>query len=326
MANQQTLNIDNFANLNVLARTNLTSDILTPGQTTLPALNGNNFAAGPVLVGAPGGAVTELCTISGVAAESVTLAGPGTTLPHNNNDPLLLLFGSQLRIYFAADVSGNGVQPPDANFNLLATIAINPNGLTTPYTDTTNPPGTWYKYTYYNPGQNSETTLADSVAVQSGVTHYCSLDDIRDAAGLEDAIAVSDSTIAKFRDAAEKEINGSLLPVYDLPLPLPINPIIVQITKNIAAGELIHEQYKTLSPAIADEGTKQADKARIGGGAHTSLADLVDRDVVLEDANFTELTEDEGHGFGGFPDGTAYPPNHLLPKAQRMPHSVDQEY
>jgi hypothetical protein len=299
----QTLKIKNFGSLNVVKQSPLTVDIAA-GASSLPIQNTVDFGAGPVLVGQPGGNSTELVTAaSPSAASSLPLTGV-TLQPHNENDPVYMLFGSQIQIYSAEDIYANGVQPPDANFSLLATVAIDGSQVTTLYNDTANVPGEWYKFLYYNPSSGATTQLSDSVAVQSGVVHYVSVDQIRRAAGFTTSPNVTNDIIAEFRDSAEKELNGALLPVYDFPLPVPTNPIVVQIVKNIAAGELKHEMYQSVNPAMAKDGGDMANKARNGGGEHTSLDDLVTRTVVLEDANFIELTVEEGHGVGGWPDET----------------------
>lgn len=326
----QTVNIPNFDSLNILAQLNLTDDI-NAGVSALPVVNSANpyFATGALVVvgnlGAPG---CELLTSTTPANSTTVSTTAPTVLPHDNNDWVSALFAASLNVYRAVDQYGTGQQPDDSNFSKInnSPVAINISSSDTAYTDQTGEPGMWYKFTYLNTNSGAETALSDSIAVRSGQVHYVSLQDIRRAAGFSDAPQVSDDTISRFRDAAEKEINGALTAVYNLPFPLPINPIIVQIAKNIAAGELMHEEYVNISPALAAEGEDKASVARNGGGSHTALADLVDRVVVLEDASYNELTEDEGHGFGGFPNGNSYPSNQHLPPAQRTPFRVDQEY
>ena len=301
----QNLDIPNFPNNNVTARTVITSDIAA-GVSSLPVENSQNFAAGPVLIGAPGSSNPELLTATTPASAQTIPLSSVTKLPHDNFDPIILLFGNQIKVYSAADVYGNGTQPPDTNFTLVSgsPVNINGNSATTAFTDTNGVAGIWYKFTFYNSVTMAETALSDSNATQAGQTHYVSVDQVRRAAGLTNSRNVTNGRIAEFRDAAEKEVNGALLAVYQFPLPQPTNPIIVEIVKNLAAGELMHEVYLNVSLTQAGAGEKKADLARNGGGSHTSLQELVDREVVLEDANFVELTISEGHGFGGWPDAT----------------------
>jgi len=301
----QTLKIANFNNNNIVARTVVTSD-LAAGVNSIPVENSNDFVAGPILFGAPGSTNPEILTITAPASAQLLPTSSVTKLPHNNFDPIIQLFGSQINVYSANDIYGNGTQPPDTNFTKLSgsPYNIDANQVFTTVVDSAGVAGMWYKFTYWNPTTSQETALVDSNAVQVGQTHYVSLDQIRRAAGFTNSPNVTDDIVAEFRDAAEREINGALLPVYQFPLPQPANPLIVQIAKNIAAGELRYEMFQNSAPQIAADAMGKADAARHGGGSHTSLDELVTRDVVLEDANFTELTIEEGHGFGGWPDAT----------------------
>lgn len=302
----QTLNVPNYRTLNIVTTTKLTADIAA-AQNSLPVQNSALFVAGPVLVGAAGSETAELVT-STIPIVATAIPCTNTKLAHNVYDPVYMLFGDSIKVYSAPDsasaLPGTGQQPPDTAFTLITggTVLLSPSVSNTRVTDGNGTPGTWYKYTYYNSVTFAETAIADSKAVQVGVVHYVTLDQIRRAAGFTTSPNVTDDIIAEFRDAAEKEINGALQPVYSLPLPLPTNPIVLEIAKNIAAGELKHEMYQDVSLAMAAEGEGKADAARHGGGSHTSLDELVTREVVLQDANFVELTLEEGHGFGGYPD------------------------
>lgn len=299
----QNLRLNNYSNLNLTVRTALSSDI-AKGVTVLPVENSAGFINRGILVGAPGSERSEIVTGSAVT-DPLSIPVAATTLQHNASDPVFLLFGSQLKIYSADDTSGNGTQPADAAFSNIDTIDINDSDATTPYTDSAGTITTWYKFTYYDPISTEETALADSGAAQAGQPHYVSLDDIRSAAGFDDAPQVTDQKISKFRDSAEKEINGALNAIINFPLPQPPNPIIVQIAKNIAAGELMQDEYNTISPVIANQGSNKSSQARAGGGGYTALSDLVNRTVVLQDANYADITTNDAPGFTGYPDNTA---------------------
>lgn len=322
----QTVNVKNFGSLNKLAQTVLSQDIAA-AVTILPVTNSNDFTAGPVLIGAAGSSNPEMVTATAPSTGTQIPVG-ATTLQHNNNDPVFLLFGDKINVYSAPDLYGTGVQPPDNTFTPVtgSPFKIDANKVETAINDPNGIVGTWYKFTYINSLSMAETAIANSTAAQAGQTHYVSIDQVRRAAGFANSPNVTDDIIAEFRDAAEREINGALLPVYAFPLPVPTNPLVVQIAKDIAAGELKHEQYQIVAPTLAAYGQTTADKARNGGGEHTSLADLVTRTVVLEDANFAELTIEEGHGFGGWPDASTQ----NTPSWQGGDHGhqfkIDEEY
>ena len=325
----QTLKLTNFGSNNTLAQTKLTGD-LGAGVTALPVVNSVNFLENLItLIGAAGAQGSEIQTTAAPADSTTVTLTEVTSLQHNNGDPVTLLVGDRIRVYRAADAYNNGTQPPDTDFEAIngtTGTAIDPSQALTLYTDDGGNSTFWYKYTYYNSVSSAETDLASSTAVWASQVHYVSLDQVRRAAGLTNSPNVTDDLIAEFRDAAEKEINGALLPVYDFPLPKPTNPIIVEIAKNIAAGELKHEMYQNVSVAQATAGETLADKARNGGGSHTSLQDLVLRDVVLEDANFNEETIDEGHGFGGWPDDTTKGAGRSQGGDSGPQFSIDEEY
>lgn len=328
MANS--LSVSNFDRPNILAQTQLTKDIAA-GVTSLPVGNSSSFtttSGSYVLIGTAGSPTAELGeATTGGTSTSITVTAT-TTLAHSFNDFVSLLYGNQLNIYRADDVSGNGTQPPDTDFAKIDTINITANSPLTAYTDAAGTTGQWYKFTYYNQATLAETPLADSRAVQPGAVHYVSLDQVRAAAGFTNNPNVSDDIVAEKRDAAEKEVNGALQGVYDLPLPQPINPIIVEIVKNIAGGELMAEMYTGVSSAKVAEGNTKAAKGRVGSVDDNvaGLAQLVDRSVILMDANYNEEAREEAHGFGGWPDETTAGLNKSAGGDHGFHFTVDKEY
>lgn len=310
--------LSNYNRNNIVAQTALTADIAA-GVSSLPVGNSSSFnGGGYVLIGNVGDSSAEMQTASNPVSSTAIPISATTALPHNFNDRITLLFGNQLKVYRANDVSGNGTQPPDTNFSLIATINIAANNTLTSYTDSTGVAGQWYKYTYYNSTSLSETQLSDSRAVQAGAVHYVSIDQVRAAAGFTNNLKVTDDIVAEKRDAAEREVNGAIQSVYVLPLPQPTNPIIVEIVKNIAGGELMAEMYTGTSSDKVIEGEAKAAKGRSGSPEDNiaGLAQLVDRSVVLLDGNYIEETIDEAHGFGGWPDETTKDTSGLMSDAE----------
>lgn len=228
-----TLEINNFDDINILAQNQLTDDIVS-GVAALPVQNSVAFQNNAVvLLGDQGATTCELLTAQAPANSTTVSTTTNTTLDHNNGDSITQLFGSTLNVYRAADVAGNGTQPPDTNFTPIGSVVINPTQTTTLYIDNSGVSGNWYKYTYYNPNNGDESALSDSGAFQAGAFHYVSLDQVRSAAGFTNSPNVTNQKIAEFRDSAEKELNGALLPVYDFPLPQPTNPIVSQIVRTL---------------------------------------------------------------------------------------------
>lgn len=304
MANN--INISNFDRPNILAQAQLTQDTAA-GVNSLPVGNSASFAAGGyVLIGNVGSSTAELKTSNATASGTAIPLASTTALAHSFNDFVTLLFGNQINVYRADDEYGNGTQPTDDKFAKIATINITPNSALTAYSDTAGTTGQWYKFTYYSQAASAETPLASSRAVRPGAVHFVSLDQVRDAAGFSNNPNVTDDIVAEKRDAAEKEINGALQSVYELPLPEPTNPIIVTIAKNIAGGELMAEMYTGVSPEKVVEGNAKAAKGRAGNEEDGTIGilQLVEREVVLQDANYIDLTNRTTSGVSGYPDAT----------------------
>jgi hypothetical protein len=296
----QTLRLNNFNSLNILAQTMLTNDVAA-GVNALPVVDSSDFGAGSIVIaGYLGSNSAELLTAASPADDQTVSTTGNTLLPHNNGESISSLFGSSINIYRAENQYTSGQQPDDDNFTPLTTVTIDPSSSTTTYTDPSGGAGYWYKYTYLNPTTSSETDLASSVATaaDSG-NNYCSLDLIRSEAGFNNRPKITDAMIDEKRQAAQKEIVGALEPVYQFPLPQPTNPLVEQVAIKLAAGLLMEARYMSVSPAMAANGTKKAADARM------TLDQLVVKDLVLTDAQFNELAEDEAHGFGGYPDSTA---------------------
>src|SRR5947209_697535 len=125
MAN--TINLTNYNRLNIVTQTALTLDEVA-GINSLQVGNSAAFAGGgPVIIGNLGSSTAEMQTATNPSSSTAVPLSANTSLPHNFNDFVTLLFGNQLRVYRANDVYGNGTQPPDANFSLIATINITAN-------------------------------------------------------------------------------------------------------------------------------------------------------------------------------------------------------
>lgn len=306
------LKINNFDEQNLLGQTTLEADVAT-GVSSLSVNNAKDFASGTnVLLGNQGSNGAELLVAGTIANDyTLPLTSP-TTLPHSSGEQVNSLFGTQIRIYTAADTLGTGQAPPDANFSLLATVNIDATSSETSYTDSTGTATTWYKYTYYNLTSSTETSLSDTqiiltpeVAAQNKATvNYCTLDQIRGAAGFKNNANITDDLIEEKRQAAQNSINGALIPVYVFPLPQPTNPIITELTMKLAASYLMQQVFRTTNPATVTQ-AKQDEDDLIAG----PLNELVLKQVVLVNATFIDQTIPGGNGVSGYPDDTLGPPN-----------------
>lgn len=242
----QTLNIPNYASLNILAQAQLTA--AAPAATSsLSVDDTNGFASdGFALIGAKGVSDAELRALGTITTLTDLPLANATSLPHNQFAPIFALFGDKLKIYRAANPTDNS-QPPDTDFAPLGDpIPMDVNSELTSYNDQTGGGNYWYKFTYFNSVTSSETDLGSATAMRGNFTPaYCSLDEVRDEAGFNNAPYINDSKIDRARQAAQSEIDGALNEFYDVPLQAPINDYLKRICIRLAAGYLRLGQYSS---------------------------------------------------------------------------------
>jgi len=294
----QTLNINNFNSSNTVQTTRLS--VVTPADTSpIDVLNTSGFGVDDyIALGTPGSEGTELCQISAVSSDTALALSANTALDHPAYDYVTRLFGNQIKVYRAADT--NGLQPPDSDFSAIATIDLQVDQAYTQYTDTDGSDAYWYKFTYYNSQNATETNLADSKAARGGsYGDYCSIQDIRIEAGFQTAPYVTDAMIDAKRQAAQDEINGTLHGFYTVPFTAPINPFISDICKRLAAGLLLLEQYGQMNAQTTANGDQKVK------GARADLNALATKQKVLVDTTGTSMAQaGSTGGVSSWPDGT----------------------
>lgn len=304
----QTIKIQNYPSINIQAQTSLSAEIAL-GVNSLPVINSAPFSnGGNILIGGLGSNGSELAVVGTLSNDISIPTTAATTVPHSTGDLVTWLFGTQINVYSAPDsassLPGTGVAPPDSAFTKLSGMPINisPTMWLTTYTDAAGTTTTWYKTTFYNSTTNEETDLSASQPTWAALGNYCSLDEIRTKAGFKTNLNITNDLIDEKRQAAQQLINGSLIPVYVFPLPQPTNPIIAELTRNLAASYLTQDVYRTTNPEMVKQG--EADEAN----ALDTLDDLVTKRVVLVNAIFIDQTIPGGNGASGYPDETAVGP------------------
>lgn len=249
----QTIRVPNFPDINIKERSRLNADSAI-GATTLTLEYTSNMSASDYLyVGALGTERGEINTITTVA--SITgLTVPAMLKPHDRFDDVCTLFGNKIRVYRAANVDGN--VPADGSFSLLGSAAdIDADQNYTDITDATGGSDYWYKYTYYNSTSTSETPLADAIAVRGGgYGDYASIESIRQEAGIQNNRFITDAQVNEKRQAAQAIINGALTGIYTVPFTSPINPQIAEITRKLAAGMILKNDYGTVKSFSTNDG------------------------------------------------------------------------
>lgn len=276
----QTLSLPNYLSSNLVQQTRLDGTVTPAGSAALTVENNNGFTDGDYfVVGNLGGEVTELLIVGSVTAATTITPTASTALDHSGDDYVTKLFGSQLKVYRAPNV--NGLAPDDDTFSPLGSpVDLDVDQAFTGYTDPDGGSDWWYKFTYFNSTTSAETNLSDSTAVRGGgVGDYTSVEAIREEAGLQNAPYVTDKLIDKKRQAAQREIDSTLVDSYTVPFTTPINAFIADICTRLAAGFLLLEQFGQVQRQDGTAAQAKVDQAR---------ADL--KSIALGDVKLTDTT------------------------------------
>lgn len=271
------------------------------GATSLQIQNTANFAAGDhIFVGALGSAQCEEVILAVNPPDATHLTVPALAFPHNEFEDVIAIKYNKIKIYTAAALS-TGEMPPAGNFTLFQTLNITPNSPYTDFVDTNGSSAIWYAWTYFNDTTSAETNFNENERVVLGAdaNSYCTIDDIRDKAGLKNNQWITDATIAIERARAEEEINNRLFTMYQVPFKSPVPMMVQEITAKLAAGRLLVTDYGTDATGSTKDGDELLKDARV------DLNDIDERELVLLDAAGQSLlvTEDAG-GISSWPNNT----------------------
>lgn len=296
-----TLNINNFNSNNVLERLTLTQTALKDATTLFVDNTQGVTDQRWLLIGTLGSPTADLFRVASVTTSNEITLSDALTRDYNEGTPVTVLFGNKLSIYTAPNV--NGSIPPVSDFTLLTIAEIDPDQLSTSYTDQVGTSEKWYAYTYYNDIDSSNTQLSDSQFVRdTRTTSYCNVEDIRTEAGFDANNYITDATIDSARTSAQEQVDGALSGLYIVPFTSPINALIADITKKIAAGNLL-KSYAT-SGFMRDQGQGKIDEAM------KMLDKINDRSTVLT-GNVTPVSSSDGGGasivsggFNGWPNSS----------------------
>ena len=238
-----TLLIDSFTEANVGEQTTLQA-VAAAAATTITVKSIEGFQVGQAIyVGQLSRDGCEKAVIAALPNETTINLSAGLELPHGRYESVTGVVGSQARIYRAANVDGKA--PADDAFALLAVRDLDPDQQTTYYRDPDGSSSYWYRYTYYDPVLDIETSLTESPAIRGDdFGHYASINEIRTEAGFDNAYNLRDSAIDQQRRFAEDELNTSLAAAYTTPFS-PVPQIIHDLTVQLAAALLLVQYRKT---------------------------------------------------------------------------------
>ncbi len=252
------LQFTNFPTLNIRELTYVETDYASGTDITVHSTQ--NFAEDYyLLVGNIGNDNTEIRKIVSFSGDVVTV-DEAFDEAHNKFEPVHVINYNQLKVYRASNVSN--VSPADADFTELATVDIDPDQIATKYTDNSGGSSYWYKQTFYNVALDTETPLADAVAVRGGTdSYYATLDNIRAKAGFNGNTYISDVVINTARSQAQSIIDSYLGGLYEVPFSAPVSSSITLITELLAAGILLKDDYGVFASGTTKDGEDKYQQA-----------------------------------------------------------------
>lgn len=289
------LNIENYGITNIKEVSALNAEQAT-SDTNLTLKNTQNVQANDyLLIGRPGGERSEIRLVSSAPSSTEVVIATGLSFPHLRYDPVTVLRSNQIKIYRASNV--NGTEPADNTYSALDTVAIDSDNITTTYIDEDGGADYWYKFTYRNQANATESDLADSQAVRGSSSDlYATVSDVRDEAGMQDNRWISDVYISSKLKAAMGTVDSYIGGIYDTPFAAPIPEQIAHITIVLAAGYVLQREYGSTTAGTSKDGNAKV------AWAITELEKLRDGKTQLVDGSGDPLTSTEG--VTGWPDET----------------------
>lgn len=286
----------NFSSLNIIESTALDADA-NAGANQFTIQNPSNFATNrPIKIGE--GELSEIKTVSNITGNQITISGT-LDFNHKKFEKVIRLRGNQVEFYRAPNV--DGTPPNNATYSDIGIVTIQADKLETEFTDPNGGADYWYKFVYVDSFDASKTDLAQATPVRGGdYGHYCSIDDIRREAGFGGNVHIPNSQISDTRDDAESEVKGALIVAgYKLPL-LSVPPVVRNITKRLAAGYLLLQDYGVGAENSTAEGNAKVDLA------NKLLTKIQNREIKL--LNVLEESHKKDYAVNGYPDDTIEPP------------------
>lgn len=269
----------------------------TAGSSVTLVLESNDGLAQNdyVVVKKPGHDQAHICKINAAVSGNTDIQVD--TLKHDSavGDEVTKIRFNQRKFYGCATESGTYTEITDDGSPKDIEVD-NPNGTLFEYTASTY---LYFKATYYNSQTTEETDIGDAIAVLGGESdRFCSINDIRQEAGLTDNQYISDSVVEDFRISAESEIKSSIYKKYSLPLST-IPKVIKTITKYLAAGGLLYKEYGSEADGTSKDGLEKLKQAR------SMLKSIRNGTLVLLDDDDAELTvSGASSDLSGWPDST----------------------
>ena len=212
-------------------------------------------------------------------------------LNHLEDEEIRKVPYDQIKLYSCATEDGTYVEVAawsDINFDDLVTYIDHAAG-----TD-----DTWYKSNFKHSVSARESGLSDSFQITAD-THYCSINDILEEAGMKDNKYIEPARVYHLRASAEAEVKASISVIYALPLDKTCELTKI-ITKLLSAGWLMWQEYGEEASGTDKDGIAKIKEAR------SMLKGIRNHTLILLDADDTEpskITKPMGQ-VDGWPDST----------------------
>lgn len=273
-------------------RTTLNADATAGTGVSLTLKSNDGFSENDfIVIGYEGSELAELQQINAAVSGNTTVQVATLKFNHSKDEPVTLYRYNKRKFYGATSATGTFYEltadgsPKDIQVD-------DPQGTSIEYTGVEG--YTYFKATYYNSQDTTETDTADAEAVLADESkRYCTIYAIRKMAGLQGNPFYSDVRIETKRKQAENEINSAISARYSLPLS-EVPPILGQICELLAAGYIDYEEF-----GADGEGKKWLGEAR------ALLKALRNGTQLLIGEDGSELTRNSTSGrLSGYPDGT----------------------
>lgn len=273
-----------------LAQSVLTADVAAGNNMTLVLENNTGFNENDfVVIGEIGNETAELQQVNQTVSAGSDIQVQTLVRSHKKGEVVTVLRFDKRKFYGCETVDGTFVELT-GDGSPKAISVDNPTGTVLEYSGDTY---SYFKATYYNSADLSETAIEDSIAVAGDTSsRYTTLYRIRQKAGVVGNPFLSDSLIEEYRQEAESEVNGYLSRRYAIPLTT-IPKVIRNITTKLAAGYLHESEFAP--EATGEKWTKEA---------REHLLQIQKGQVELLDDTGAVLAERSTNSPVGYPDST----------------------
>lgn len=229
-----------------LESTVLDADVSAGSGVTITVLNNDKFSQNEyIVIGYEGSEQAELTQISGAVTAGTSIQAT-LVRNHKRGEPITKYRYNKRKLYGALTETGTYTELTAYGSPVIIQVD-DPRGTFLEYTG--NEGYLYFKATYFNSQDSTETDKADSDAVLGDQTgRYCSIYAIRLQAGLTNNPYITDGQIETYRRRAENEVDSYLISRYQLPLVNSVGTaeipwMVENITTLLAAGYMDYQEF-----------------------------------------------------------------------------------